>query len=119
MELYEIIRTDIIDRSDFYYTGNDYVITATMDKDLAERMLTIYESNQRDNEAYKIRTLRSPEAVSLNNNTNVCEHCEMCNSYNRCLLTILERPNEMIRCIHFGKLKENKTRRMNYENKYE
>jgi hypothetical protein len=114
MEIYEIVK--------FVHKpvkGEEYfepeVITATMDKELAEQMLSIYKSNQGENEAYHIRTLREPKAVPFNDEPQFYQHCQACNSYHRCLLTILEHPAEMIRCINFGRLKEYKIRRMNYE----
>ena len=118
MELYEIVKfTHKPVKGEEYFEPE--VITATMDKNLAEKMLEIYKSNQGENESYNIRTLREPKAVPFNSASSCCEHCPTCNSYTRCLLTILEHPNEIIRCIHFGRLKEYKLRRMNDENKGE
>lgn len=116
MELYEIVKTEIIERHSGYYDGKTSVITATMDKDLAEQMLSIYKSNQSSNESYSIRTLREPKVEHLNYDPISCERCPTCNGYTRCLLTILENPKEMIRCMYFGRLKEYKTKRMIDEN---
>lgn len=118
MELYEIVKfTHKPIKGEEYFEPE--VITATMDRDLAERMLAIYKSNQGGNESYRIRTLKESEPAHLNFESKSYEHCKTCNSYNRCLLTILERPNEMIRCIRFGGLKEYQIRRTNDENKSE
>lgn len=100
MELYEILkftRKPTI-REDYF---EPEVITATMDKDLAEKMLTIYKSNQKMHESYQIRTVREPEIVSFSAPT----HCMACNSYYRCVDTIETHPNTMIRCIRFGELR--------------
>lgn len=99
MELYEIVKTDIIERFPNGYSSRPSVITATMDKDMAEQMLSIYRHNCGDNESYDIRIIQAP-------NRNNYEHCIKCNSFNRCVDTIHLRPNEMIRCIRFGELKQ-------------
>ena len=65
MELYEIVKTESvwIDRGYGYYNDKMSVITATMDKDMAEKMLEIYKHNQSDDESYQIRTLRISEPI--------------------------------------------------------
>jgi hypothetical protein len=67
MELYEIVRTEIFEyHGHRCYTARTMVITATMDKDMAEKMLEIYKHNQGMDESYEIRTLRiSDEVVEL------------------------------------------------------
>jgi hypothetical protein len=100
MELYEIVKfTHKPTKGEDYFEPE--VITATMDKDLAEKMLTIYKSNQKMHESYQIRTVREPKTVSFFDPT----HCEFCNSYCRCVDTIETRPDAMIRCIRFGELR--------------
>ena len=63
MKLYEIVKTESvwIDRGYGYYNDQTSVITATTDKDVAEKMLEIYRHNQSDNESYQIRELKIPE----------------------------------------------------------
>ena len=63
MRLYEIVKTEsvYIDRGYGYYNDKTSVITATTDKDVAEKMLEIYRHNQSDNESYQIRELKIPE----------------------------------------------------------
>ena len=61
MELYEIIKHDIIERFPNGYASKPSVITATMDKDMAECMLSIYRQNCGQNEAYDIRIVRDIE----------------------------------------------------------
>ena len=101
MELYEIVKfTRKPSRGEEYFEPE--VITATMDKDVAEKMLTIYKQYQKMHESYQIRTLKELEAVPL---LPAPEHCVTCNSYCRCVDTIETRPNEMIRCIFFGGLR--------------
>jgi hypothetical protein len=64
MELYEIVRTEIFEyHGNRCYTAKNSVITATMDKDMAEKMLEIYKHNQNGNESYEIRTLRISDNV--------------------------------------------------------
>lgn len=100
MEIYEIVRTEILERhGNGWYTGRPSVITATMDKYMAERMLDIYKQNQSENESYEIRTISAREPEHLNG-------CVNCNSYNRCLTHIDEHPGDMIRCVRFGDLVE-------------
>ena len=66
MELYEIVRWEIFEyHSRTCYTGRTSVVTATMDKEMAEKMLEIYKYNQSDNEAYEIRTVRISKPVKL------------------------------------------------------
>ena len=57
MELYEIIKTEIRERYPNGYIGQPSVITATMDKTMAEQMLAIYKQNCSANEEYEIRTV--------------------------------------------------------------
>ena len=105
MEIYEIVKYTHNPKFGTEYFKTE-IITATVDKELAEQMLTIYRSNQGMDEAYQIRTLREPKVASLNSESDWYNRCTSCNSYNRCVMTILEHPEEMIRCMHFGKLKE-------------
>ena len=65
MELYEIVKTEQewCSRGYGYYVSNTSVITATTDKDMAEKMLEIYKHNQSDGESYQIRTLRISEPI--------------------------------------------------------
>lgn len=64
MELYEIVKTEIVEwHNKNCYTGKSSVITATMDKVVAERMLSIYKQNCGDNESYDIRTVRELKPV--------------------------------------------------------
>ncbi len=67
MKLYEIVKTELqwIDRGYGYYDGKTSVITSTMDKDVAEKMLEIYKHNQCDNESYKIRELKISEVHEM------------------------------------------------------
>jgi hypothetical protein len=60
MELYEIIRISTYPCGNYICTSTN-VITATMDKDMAEKMLIIYKQNQNEDESYQLRTLREPE----------------------------------------------------------
>lgn len=61
MELYEIVKTDIMENYSNGYLGKSSVITATMDKDMADTMLSIYRQNCGYNEAYDIRIVREPQ----------------------------------------------------------
>jgi hypothetical protein len=64
MELYEIIRSEVLEyHGRLCYTARTSVVTSTMDKDMAEKMLEIYKYNQSDNESYDIRTLRMPGKI--------------------------------------------------------
>ena len=102
MELYEIVKfTRKPIKGEEYFEPE--VITATMDKELAEKMLKIYKCHQEMYESYQIRTLKEPEAVSM---FGTPLHCMTCNSYYRCIDTIETRPDVMIRCIHFGELRK-------------
>ena len=67
MELYEIVywTTFRYNGSICYTTAKPLVITATMDRSIAEKMFEIYKHNQGDDEAYEIRTLRISEPVKL------------------------------------------------------
>ena len=63
MELYEIVHwKSYLGRSDY---GQTSVITATMDKDMAEKMLEIYRYNQSTDESYEIRTVRMSDPMKL------------------------------------------------------
>lgn len=101
MELYEIVKFTHKPTKGVDYFEPE-VITATMDKDMAENMLTIYKQHQKMHESYQLRTLKELEAVAFN---PVPEHCATCNSYYRCMDTIESRPNEMMRCFFFGQLR--------------
>lgn len=102
MELYEIVKfTRKPTKGEEYFEPE--VITATMDKELAENMLLIYKSNQKMHEAYHIRTLREPEVVPFISDPTYCLSCD---SYLGCVDIIEKRPNVMVKCINFGKLKE-------------
>lgn len=61
MELYEIRHEQILSRFDGMYTSKSTIITATMDKDMAEKMLKIYRANCGIDEAYDMRVIREPE----------------------------------------------------------
>lgn len=66
MELYEIVHWETFEyHGHTCYTGRTSVVTATMDKDVAEKMLEIYRHNQSDNEAYEIRTVRISKPAKL------------------------------------------------------
>lgn len=58
MELYEIVHEQILSRFDGGYTSKSTIITATIDKDMAEKMLQIYLSNCLEWETYKINTVK-------------------------------------------------------------
>ena len=101
MEIYEIIRTEIVERhGNGWYTGRPSVITATTDRYMAERMLEIYKQNQGENESYYIRTISElrPEEPQGH------DYCINCNNYDKCLTHIYEHPGVMIRCLRFGDL---------------
>ena len=100
MELYEIVKfTRKPTKGEEYFEPE--VITATMDKNMAEQMLAIYKQHQKMHEAYHIRILREPKVATF---TSTPTHCLACNSYLKCVDTIEKRPNELIRCIRFGEL---------------
>lgn len=63
MALYEIMKTEfaLVPGRPGHYVQKTSVITSTMDKDMAEKMLEIYRHNQSDDESYEIRTLRISE----------------------------------------------------------
>lgn len=64
MELYEIVRYEAFEyHGHLCYTARISVVTSTMDKDMAEKMLEIYKYNQSSNESYEIRTLRMPGKI--------------------------------------------------------
>ena len=107
MELYEIVRitkNPIITEN--VPSGIISVITATMNKDLAERMVTIYQQNANEDESYQIRTLRELEAQPFDYLPTAYECCLLCESYNKCKDVALNQPNNSIRCINFGALKK-------------
>ena len=100
MELYEIIKTEIQLRYSDSRIGQSSVITATMDKTMAEQMLAIYKYNCGENEEYEIRTVKAPQIL------HTYECCKSCNSFSTCVSVIRETPDVMIRCIRFGELKQ-------------
>lgn len=57
MELYEIVKTEIIDYGLGVSNLKATVITATLDKAAAEQMFKIYKQNHKVGEAYQIRIL--------------------------------------------------------------
>lgn len=61
MEIYEIIRHQIQSSFDGGYISKPTVITATMDKDMAEKMFQIYRANCKIDEVYDMRVIREPE----------------------------------------------------------
>lgn len=61
MEIYEIIHHQIQSRFDGGHISKSTVITATMDKDMAEKMFQIYRANCKMDEAYDMRIIREPE----------------------------------------------------------
>ena len=65
MELYELIKVEYIRLKPRYITEKSTIITASMDKEMIERMLDIYRENQGEDEAYEIRTVRMPKSVRL------------------------------------------------------
>ena len=54
MEIYEIVKDEIFGRDEFGCFSRSSVITATIDKDVAEQMLAIYKHNCGENERYNI-----------------------------------------------------------------
>ena len=104
MELYEIIkRIRKPTKNEEYF--NPEVITATMDKITAQQMLEIYRQNQDDNEIYDLRTIKAIKPIPSDPIQINYEHCRSCNSFNLCVDAVLNRPNEMNRCVRFGGLK--------------
>lgn len=100
MELYEIVKfTRKPTKGEEYFDPT--VITATMDKDMAENMLDIYRQHQKMHESYQIRTLKEPMVASFIGHPL---HCFTCNDYHRCVNTIETNPNAMMRCMFFGEL---------------
>ena len=65
MELYELIKVEFIRPRPHYLTEKSTVITASMDKEMIERMLDIYRGNQDEDEAYEMRTVRMPRTIEL------------------------------------------------------
>ena len=60
MELYEIIKKEklyTLSYNPLIYDCRITVITATIDKNIADQMLEIYQSNCNTDEIYEIRTL--------------------------------------------------------------
>lgn len=101
MELYEIVKfTRKPIKGEEYFEPE--VITATMDKNMAEQMLEIYKQHQKMHESYQIRTLSEPKTVLLNPPPS---HCLACNDYHRCVNMIETKPHEMMRCFFFCELK--------------
>jgi len=103
MELYEIVKCKEEKHTPRIGVFQEQVLTVVTDRDLAEQMLEIYESNQKSDEKYKINTVRKSEPQP---NTLVPVGCFTCNSCGKCMNTIATRPNEMIRCIRFGELRQ-------------
>lgn len=67
MELYEIRHKVFQSQSPYGWRNSVYtVVTATMDKDIAEKMLQIYLSNCSEGETYEINTVK--EKIKENNN---------------------------------------------------
>lgn len=67
MELYEIVHKIYQAKSMYgWFNPKCTVVTATMDKDMAEKMLQIYLSNCLEWETYKINTVK--ERIKENNN---------------------------------------------------
>ena len=58
MEIYEIVKDEIFGSSEFGCFSRSSVITATMDKDMAEQMLAIYKHNCGEYERYNIRIIQ-------------------------------------------------------------
>jgi hypothetical protein len=65
MELYEITHEQILSRFNGGYTSKSTIITATTDKDMAEKMLQIYLSNCHEGETYEINIIK--ENIKENN----------------------------------------------------
>lgn len=65
MELYELIKVEFTRPAPHYLIEKSTVITASMDKDMIERMLDIYRENQGEDEAYEIRTVRISEPIKM------------------------------------------------------
>lgn len=103
MELYEIVKYKEEEYTQRLGVFKEQVLTVVTDRNLAERMLEIYQSNQQEDEAYKIITVRKPEAKPFTYNPVPCSSC---NSYAKCVNIIKTRPNDMVRCIGFGALRD-------------
>ena len=107
MELYEVVKitnNSIIAKN--VPNGIISVITATMDRQIAEQMLEIYRQNADENESYQIRTLRKLEAQPFDYGSVSYERCLSCNSYDRCKDFVINHPNAMMRCMNFDELKK-------------
>ena len=66
MEIYEIIHRQFELWHDGLHISKHTVITATMDKDMAEKMLKIYRASCKMDEAYDMRVIREPEIKEFN-----------------------------------------------------
>ena len=66
MEIYEIIYHKIESRFDGGYISKSTVVTATMDKDMAEKMFKIYRANCKIDEVYDMLVIREPEIKEFN-----------------------------------------------------
>jgi hypothetical protein len=102
MRLYEIVKTEILERFEIGYNGRTTVITATTDKVMADQMLAIYRSNCGENEVYNIRTIGEPQDSYVDG----YEHCLTCSSFARCSNIAFDHPFDTVRCIRFGELKK-------------
>ena len=112
MELYEIVKYKEDKHTQHLGVFKEQVLTVVTDRDLAERMLEIYQSTQKTDEAYKIITVRKSESKPFN---RIPRHCASCGSYDVCVNMIKTRPNEMMRCMCFGELRDyikNKTKEL-------
>lgn len=103
MELYEIVKYKEEKNTQHLGVFKEQVLTVVTDRKLAEKMLEIYQSNQREDEAYKIITVQKSEAKPF---TYRYTPCSSCNSYAKCVNFIKTRPDVMIRCIGFGALRD-------------
>lgn len=102
MQLYEIVKTAILERFEIGYNGRTTVITATTDKVMADQMLAIYRSNCGENEVYNIRTIGEPQPLYIDG----YEHCLTCSSFARCSNIAFDHPDENVRCIRFYEFKK-------------
>ncbi len=66
MEIYEIIHFAFKSTPYGVCSVKTTVITATMDKDMAEKMFQIYRANCKMDEAYDMRIIREPEIKEFN-----------------------------------------------------
>ena len=58
MEIYEIVKSDILEKYNGICLCHPTVITATTDKAMAEQMLAIYQQNCWEHEEYSINTIK-------------------------------------------------------------